>query len=58
MTTLQDIGLAYREIGEIGVQALRQFQGNYRTPAGPFKAVPDGLEIDFGRKVLPAGDRE
>jgi len=45
-------------IGEIDVQALRQFQSSYRSPAKPFKSVPDGFEIDFGRKVLPAGERE
>jgi hypothetical protein len=24
----------------------------------PFKPVPDGFEIDFGRMVLPAGEKE
>ncbi|AWF62270.1 hypothetical protein [Pseudomonas aeruginosa] len=45
-------------IDEIDVQALRQFQSSYRSPAKPFKPVLDGFEIDFGRKVLPAGDKE
>lgn len=45
-------------IGEIDVQALRQFQSSHRSPTKPFKPVPDGFEIDFGRKVLPAGDKE
>ena len=45
----------YCVIGEIDVQALRQFQSSHRSPAKPFKPVPDGFEIDFGRKVLPAG---
>lgn len=46
------------DYGVIGVQTLRQFQSSYRSPAKPFKSVPDGFEIDFGRKILPAGDRE
>lgn len=48
----------YCVIDEIDVQALRQFQSSYRSPAKPFKPVPDGFEIDFGRKVLPAGETE
>ena len=40
----------YCVIGEIDVQALRQFQSSHRSPAKPFKPVPDGFEIDFGRK--------
>ena len=48
----------YCVIGEIDVQALRQFQSSYRSPAKPFKPVPDGFEIDVGRKVLPAGEAE
>ena len=48
----------YCVIGEIDVQALRQFQSSYRSPDKPFKPVPDGFEIDFGRKVLPAGETE
>lgn len=48
----------YCAIGEIDVQMLRQFQNSYRSPAKPFKPVPDGFEIDFGRKVLPAGEKE
>lgn len=46
----------YCVIGEIDVLALRQFQSSHRSPAHPFKPVPDGFEIEFGRKVLPAGD--
>ncbi|WP_196480637.1 reverse transcriptase domain-containing protein [Burkholderia multivorans] len=46
----------YCVIGEIDVQALRQFQSSHRSPTQPFKPVPDGFEIAFGRKVLPAGD--
>lgn len=48
----------YCVIGEMDVQALRQFQSSHRSPTKPFKPVPDGFEIDFGRKVLPAGDKE
>lgn len=48
----------YCVIGEIDVQALRQFQSSHRSPAKPFKPVPDGFEIDFGRKVLPAGENK
>lgn len=46
----------YCVIGEIDVMALRQFQSSHRSPAYPFKPVPDGFEIEFGRKVLPAGE--
>jgi len=45
----------YCVIGEIDIQALRQFQSSYRSP---FKPVPDGFELDFGRKVFPAGEAE
>lgn len=50
----------YCVIGEIDVQALRQFQSSHRSPAKPFKPVPDGFDIDFdfGRKVLPVGEKE
>jgi hypothetical protein len=34
-------------IGEINVKALRQFQSSHRSPAEPYKPVPDGYEIDF-----------
>lgn len=47
----------YSVIGEIDMQSLRQFQRSHRSPAKPFKPVPDGFEIFFGRKVLPAGDK-
>ncbi len=43
----------YCVIGEINVQALRQFQSSHRSPDKPFKPVPDGFEIEFSRKVLP-----
>lgn len=48
----------YCVIGEIDVQALRQFQSSHCSPAQPFKPMPDGFVIDFGRKVLPAGETE
>lgn len=43
-------------IGEIDLQARRQFQSSHRSPNKPFKPVPDGYEIEIGRKVLPAGE--
>ncbi len=43
---------------EIDVQALRQSQSSQRSTAKQFKPEPDGFEIYFGRKVLPAGDTE
>ncbi len=49
---------AYCAIGGIDVQALRQFQSSHRAPAKPFKPVPDGFEINFCRKVMPAGEKE
>jgi len=48
----------YCVIGEIDVLALRQFRSCHRSPEYPFKPVPDGFEIEFSRKVLPAGDGE
>ena len=48
----------YCVIGGIDVQALRQFQSSHRSLGKLFKPVPDGFEIDFGRKVLPAGEAE
>jgi hypothetical protein len=45
-------------IGDVDVQALRQFLSSYRSLTKPFKSVPDGFEIDFSRKVLPAGEKE
>lgn len=46
----------YCVIGEIDVLALRQFQSSHRSPSEPFKPVPDGFEINHGRRVLPAGE--
>lgn len=43
----------YCVIGEIDVNALRQFQSSYRSPGKPFKPVPDGFEIEHSRKMLP-----
>lgn len=43
-------------IGKIDVQALRQFQSSDCSLGKPFKSVPNGFEIDVGRKVLPAGE--
>jgi len=44
----------YCVTGEIDIQALRQFQSSYRSAGGPFKPTPDGFEISYDRKVLPA----
>ncbi|KJZ34499.1 RNA-directed DNA polymerase [Pseudomonas fluorescens] len=43
----------YCVIGEIDIQALRRFQSSHRSPAGPFKPVPDGFKITKDRRVLP-----
>jgi hypothetical protein len=48
----------YCVIGQIDVLALRRFQSSYRSPAKPFKPVPDGFEISHGRKVLAVGEVE
>lgn len=44
----------YCVIGEIDVQVLREFQSSHRSPDKPFKPVPDGFEIEYYRKTLPA----
>jgi len=46
----------YFVVGEIDIKALRQFQSSHRSPDRPFKPVPDGFEIAYERKTLPAGD--
>lgn len=43
----------YCVIGQIDIQALRQFQSSHRSPDKPFKPVPDGFEISYDRRVLP-----
>jgi hypothetical protein len=48
----------YCVIGQIDVKKLRQFQSSHSSPCKPFKPVPDGFEIDFSRKLLPARDKE
>lgn len=47
----------YCVIGEIDIQALRQFQSSHRSSGGPFKPMPDGfyLHSEHPRRVLPAG---
>lgn len=40
----------YVVIGEIDIQALRNFQSYHRSPNGPFKPVPDGFKIHPLRK--------
>ncbi|MFY0597286.1 MAG: RNA-directed DNA polymerase [Cognatishimia sp.] len=46
--------LDYCVVGEIDPLSLRQFQSNFRSPAKPFKPLPDGFQISHSRKVLPA----
>lgn len=48
----------YCVMGEIDVQALRQVQSSHCSLVKPFKPLPDGFEIDFCRKALPAGEKE
>lgn len=48
----------YWVIDVIEVQALRRFQSSHSSASKPFKPVPDGFEVDFGRRVLPAGDKK
>lgn len=48
----------YCVIGEIDVQALREFQSSHRFPAKLFTTVSDGFEIDYSRKALPAREKE
>lgn len=42
----------------IDVQAINQRLSRYYSPAKSLQLMPDGFEIDFGRKVLPAGEKE
>lgn len=44
--------------GELDIAALRQFQSSHRSPAKPFKPVPDGFNQDMAhaRKALPKGE--
>lgn len=46
----------YFVIGEIDVVSLRRFQSSHRSPAGPFKPVPDGFKINPKRTMIPATD--
>jgi len=48
----------YCVIGEIDIQALRQFQSSHRSPDKPFKPVPDGFVISYERRVLPLAGTE
>ncbi|MGY0610642.1 hypothetical protein [Luteimonas sp. A501] len=43
-------------MGETDILALRQFQSSHRSPSKPFKPVSNGFEINYDRKVLPAGE--
>jgi hypothetical protein len=42
-------------IGELDVECLRRFQSSHRSPAQPFKPVPDGFVIAQERRALPVG---
>jgi hypothetical protein len=48
----------YCVTGEIDVQALRRFQSSHRSPAMPFKPVPDGFQVAHERKLLPIGEQK
>ena len=48
----------YCVIGKIDVQAVRQFQGSHRLPAKLVKPLHNEFEINFGRKVLPAREKQ
>lgn len=48
----------YCVMGKIDAQALRRFQSSHRSPDKPFKPVPDGFEIAYERRLLPAGEME
>lgn len=44
----------YCAVGEVDEQTLRAFQRSHYSPVKP---VPDGIEMDCGRKVLWVGDK-
>lgn len=46
----------YLIIGEIDMQALRQFQSCHRSPVSPLKPLPDGFESSHARRALPKGE--
>lgn len=43
----------YLVVGEIDVESLRQFQSSHRSPATPYKPVPDGFLVAEHRIRLP-----
>lgn len=43
----------YFVVGRVEVDALRRFQSAHRSPASPFKPVPDGFRISKSRGSLP-----
>lgn len=45
-------------IGVIKVQAIHQYQSRYQYTTKSLQLVSNGFEIDFVRKVLPAGENE
>ena len=42
---------------DLEVQIFHQFQGSHGSSGKPFESVLEGFEMDFGRKVLPSGDK-
>jgi hypothetical protein len=46
----------YLIIGEIGKQALRQFQSSHRSSINPFKPLPGGFASSHAIRALPKGD--
>lgn len=41
---------------DLEVQMFHQLQGSHGSSGKPFKSVLKGFQMDFGRKVLPAGE--
>lgn len=48
----------YFVTGRIDIQALRRFQSSHRSSDQPFKPVPDGFQINHGRKMLPLKNKD
>lgn len=46
----------YLIIGEIGKQALRQFQSSHRSSINPFKPLPGGFASSHAIRALPKGE--
>ncbi|MBO8148140.1 reverse transcriptase [Rhodococcus erythropolis] len=48
----------YVVVGEIDIESLRQFHSHHRSPAKPFKPVPDGFSLSPGRRSLPRSGKD